>query len=159
MGVWGAKAQLRGERPGVARRARRSRTARSRQRGTMCGVPSAWFSVVVDCEDPARLAGFWCAVLHYRIVFDSTDIVDIALDGETFPGIEFVRSASHERRKSPLHIDLNPDDQDREVTRILALGAGRVDVGQSPGASWVVLADPEDNAFCVLAPQRGWIND
>ena len=78
----------------------------------MC-VPSTWFSVVVDCEDPARLAGFWCGVLDYRIVFESSDIVDIAPDGETFPGIEFVRSPTHERRKSPLHIDLNPDDQDR----------------------------------------------
>jgi hypothetical protein len=122
-------------------------------------VPSTWFSVVVDCEDPARLAGFWCGVLDYRIVSESSDIVDIAPDGETFPGIEFVRSATHERRKSPLHIDLNPDDQDTEVSRLLALGARRVEVGQSMDASWVVLADPEDNAFCVLAPQRGWTNE
>ena len=122
-------------------------------------VPSTWFSVVVDCEDPARLAEFWCAVLDYRTVFTSGDIVDIAPDDESFPGIEFVRSPSHKRRKSPLHIDLNPDDQEREVARLLALGARHVDVGQDEDASWVVLADPEENAFCVLARQHGWIND
>jgi hypothetical protein len=25
-----------------------------------------------------------------------------------------------------------------------------VDVGQGPDASWVVMADPDDNEFCVL---------
>lgn len=31
------------------------------------------------------------------------------------------------------------------------LGARRVDVGQPPDVSWVVLADPEGNEFCLLA--------
>ena len=30
------------------------------------------------------------------------------------------------------------------------LGARRVDIGQAPDVSWVVLADPEGNEFCVL---------
>ena len=119
-------------------------------------VGSAWFSVVVDCEDPTSLAEFWCAVLDYRVVFQSDDIVDIAPDQNSFPGIEFIRAEHHDRRKSPLHIDLNPDDQDVEVARLIALGARRIDVGQPPDASWVVLADPEGNAFCVLAGQASW---
>ena len=117
---------------------------------------SAWFSVVVDCEDPVRLAEFWCAALGYRVVFQSDDVVDIAPDQHTFPGIEFIRTDRHTRRKSPLHIDLNPDDQDAEVARLVTLGARRVDVGQQAGASWVVLADPEGNVFCVLAHQTTW---
>ena len=40
-----------------------------------------------------------------------------------------------------------------EVERLLALGARRVDVGQRD-ASWVVLADPEGNEFCVLGSGR-----
>jgi glyoxalase superfamily protein len=35
-----------------------------------------------------------------------------------------------------------------------ALGATRVDVGQGPDVSWVVMADPEGNELCVLAPYR-----
>jgi hypothetical protein len=119
-------------------------------------VSSNWFSVVVDCDDPGKLATFWCRALGYRVVYESDDIVGIARDGKTFPGIEFVRAERRDRRKSPLHLDLNPDDQEAEVARLLALGARRVDVGQALDASWVVLADPEDNAFCVLAPQMGW---
>ena len=118
-----------------------------------------WFSVVIDCEDPRRLATFWCEVLGYQVVFEADDMVSIAADATTFPGIEFVLDETHVRRKSPLHIDLDPDDQDAEVTRLLALGARRVDVGQAADASWVVLVDPEDNAFCVLTPQASWLAD
>ena len=52
--------------------------------------------------------------------------------------------------KNRLHIDLNPDDGDAEVARLMALGATRADVGQGPDVTWVVLADPEGNEFCVL---------
>ena len=38
-----------------------------------------------------------------------------------------------------------------ELERLLALGARRVDVGQEPDVSWVVLADPEGNEFCLLS--------
>ena len=39
------------------------------------------------------------------------------------------------------------------MARLVGLGATRVDVGQSD-VSWVVLADPEGNEFCVLERPR-----
>lgn len=119
-------------------------------------MPSTWFSIVVECDEPFRLADFWCRVLGYEVVDQSDDIVDIAPNSGAFPGIEFIRSVGHERRTSSLHLDLNPDDQDAEVARLIGLGARRIEVGQGPEADWMVLADPEGNAFCVLAPQTGW---
>ena len=56
--------------------------------------------------------------------------------------------------KNRLHIDLRPKDQAAEVARLEALGARRVDVGQGPETTWVVLADPDDNEFCVLRALR-----
>jgi hypothetical protein len=56
--------------------------------------------------------------------------------------------------KNRLHIDVAPrasDDQAAEVQRLLDLGASRIDIGQDAGSSWVVLADPEGNEFCVLS--------
>ena len=38
-------------------------------------------------------------------------------------------------------------------------GSPPLDVGQPDDARWVVLADPEDNAFCVLAHQASWLDD
>jgi hypothetical protein len=53
--------------------------------------------------------------------------------------------------KNRLHIDLNPDNQDAEVERLINMGARRVDVGQGEQITWIVLADPEGNEFCVLS--------
>jgi predicted enzyme related to lactoylglutathione lyase len=38
------------------------------------------------------------------------------------------------------------------VARLRALGATPADVGQGE-VTWVVLADPEGNEFCVLSPR------
>ena len=53
--------------------------------------------------------------------------------------------------KDRLHIDLSPHgcDQATELERLLALGAKRIDIGQGE-QTWVVLADPEGNEFCLL---------
>ena len=51
--------------------------------------------------------------------------------------------------KNRFHLDVRPDDRDAEVERLVALGATHVDIGQGT-PSWVVLADPEGNEFCVL---------
>jgi hypothetical protein len=58
--------------------------------------------------------------------------------------------------KNRLHLDLSPTDmgQDEEVRRLLGLGARHADVGQTGDESWVTLADPEGNEFCVLADRR-----
>lgn len=56
--------------------------------------------------------------------------------------------------KNRLHLDLRPKDQAAEVARLEQLGARRVDVGQAADASWVVMADPDGNEFCVLRPLR-----
>jgi hypothetical protein len=66
--------------------------------------------------------------------------------------LTFARVPEGKTVKNRLHLDVNPTDreQDDEVRRLLDLGARHADVGQGE-ASWVVLADPEGNEFCVLA--------
>jgi hypothetical protein len=57
--------------------------------------------------------------------------------------------------KNRLHLDIAPpadQDQQAEIDRLVALGATRVDIGQGD-VSWVVMADPDGNEFCVLRPQ------
>jgi hypothetical protein len=52
--------------------------------------------------------------------------------------------------KNRIHLDFTPDDQAAEVARVVGLGARHVDIGQGE-QSWVVLADPEGNEFCILS--------
>jgi hypothetical protein len=58
--------------------------------------------------------------------------------------------------KNRLHLDLtsSAEDREQEIERLLALGARRVDIGQTGAESWVVLADPEGNEFCVIRPKE-----
>jgi hypothetical protein len=61
--------------------------------------------------------------------------------------------------KNRVHLDLTSGAEDRqaEIERLLALGARRVDVGQTGAESWTVLADPEGNEFCVIRPKKSLI--
>jgi hypothetical protein len=58
--------------------------------------------------------------------------------------------------KNRVHLDLtsSAQDRDQEIERLLALGARRVDIGQTGEESWTVLADPEGNEFCVIRPKE-----
>ncbi len=69
----------------------------------------------------------------------------------------FVPVPEAKRVKNRLHIDLAPDDRDAEVERIVGLGARRADVGQSDDVTWLVLADPEGNEFCVIRTREGGV--
>ena len=57
--------------------------------------------------------------------------------------------------KNRVHLDLTAgaDERDAEIDRLVALGASRVDIGQTGNESWTVLADPEGNEFCVIRPK------
>jgi hypothetical protein len=70
------------------------------------------------------------------------------------PGLIFVTCPDPKTVKNRLHIDLRPDDQEAEVERLVDMGARPADIGQGD-VSWVVLADPEGNEFCVLADRKG----
>lgn len=125
-----------------------------------------WYSVVVDCHDIKAQSRWWAEALDWRVVFESDDEVGVvpphALDetrdiplAERGPGLVFLTVPEGKAVKNRLHIDLAPlpgGDQEAEVRRLEALGARRVDVGQDPAtATWVVMADPEGNEFCVLS--------
>jgi Glyoxalase-like domain len=56
-------------------------------------------------------------------------------------------------QRNRLHFDLRPDDRDAEVARLIALGAVQGDIGQGD-QTWIVLTDPEGNAFCVLSSKK-----
>ena len=116
--------------------------------------------IVIDCHQPRELAEFWCAVLDYDIIDEQDEFVEISGWRPTVeavrerlspPTLLFVRVPEDKTVKNRLHLDVSPIDRgrDEEVERLLALGARHVDIGQGE-RSWVVLADPEGNEFCVL---------
>jgi hypothetical protein len=113
--------------------------------------------VVVDAHDCQLLARFWSAALGWRITVETEDEWAIeppegSREVDVAPDILFVKVPDTKSVKNRLHFDLRPVDQQSQVQRLVDLGARRIEVGQADDVSWVVLADPEGNEFCVLAP-------
>jgi predicted enzyme related to lactoylglutathione lyase len=113
-------------------------------------------TLTLDASDPAALAAFWAAALGWQVVDDAGDEGEIEVrppDRVVATPLLFVQCDDEKRAKNRLHLDLRPtDDRDAEVARLESLGATQVEIGQSrdPLVTWVVMADPEGNEFCVL---------
>ncbi len=113
-----------------------------------------WEQTIIDSRDPAALGRWWQEALGWVVVNDAADEFEIRPAADRLPGLLFVPVPEPKTIKNRLHLDFRPTDRDAEVERLLALGATRADVGQS-AESWVVLADPEGNEFCVLESRGG----
>lgn len=109
-------------------------------------------ALAIDAIDPRLVAGFWCAVLDWKVVEEDAGIISIAPKDGAWPTIDIVPVPESKTLKNRLHLDLRADGvtTERELERLISLGASRVDVGQGQDVSWVVLGDPEGNEFCLL---------
>ncbi len=116
-------------------------------------MPSRIAVIAIDAVQPRPVADFWCAVLGWEIQEQDATGVSIGPRGGSAPSIDVLAVPEAKTVKNRLHLDLRADGSSRaaELERLLALGARRVDVGQGPDVSWVVLADPEGNEFCLLS--------
>lgn len=112
-----------------------------------------WEQLIVDSRDPASLGRWWQEALGWVVVNDDPNEFEIRPAPDRLPGLLFVEVPEPKTVKNRLHLDFRPDDRDREVERMIGLGASRDDVGQGE-QSWVVLTDPEGNEFCVLSSRR-----
>jgi hypothetical protein len=128
-------------------------------------MTSKFTELEIDCADPGGLARFWCSVLDYEVQDEDDGVVTIGSPkvpegknhfGLVPPTLTFAHVPEGKTVKNRVHLDVNPIDteQAEEVRRLLDLGARHADVGQKGDESWIVLADPEGNEFCVLADRR-----
>ena len=109
-------------------------------------------AVVLHCDDPRAQARFWGEALDWTLLEVDDDAARLRSAAGVGPYLELVRTDGPETAWTRVHLDVRPyagDDQAAEADRLRALGAVDVDLGQ---AHWLVLADPEGNEFCILAP-------
>jgi hypothetical protein len=109
----------------------------------------------IDTHQPEVVATFWEHALGWRRTYQTPDQVVLeppagSPEDGVSPDLLFLRVPDSKAVKNRLHLDLRPTDQHQEVERLTVLGARVVSVGQPADVSWVVMADPEANEFCVL---------
>lgn len=110
----------------------------------------AWEQVVVDAQSPTTLGHWWAEALSWDILAEDDEGVELRNPNGAGPTLLFLGVPEIKTVKNRLHLDFVPDDQDAEVARLIDLGARRADIGQGE-QTWVVMADPEGNEFCVLS--------
>lgn len=112
--------------------------------------------LTIDSKDPDALAQWWASALNYEITYQSppeeTEDREVVISQAGGRGWEllFLKAPDEKVVKNRYHLDLRPEDRDAEVDRLIGMGATKVDIGQGPEVTWVVLADPEGNEFCIL---------
>jgi predicted enzyme related to lactoylglutathione lyase len=121
------------------------------------GATGSLAAIVVDALDPPAMARFWTKAAGWDLR-EQDGLYDLLPPGGAGPWLEFVPAKEPHTVKNRIHLDVAPfrdDDQAAEVSRLIESGASPAEVGQSDAApgtvTWVVLADPEQNEFCVLS--------
>ncbi|SFQ43196.1 hypothetical protein SAMN05421854_11265 [Amycolatopsis rubida] len=119
-------------------------------------------NLVTAAGQPARLARFWSDLLGWQFATESPDEATVQpppADGCDLT-LAFAATARPKITKNRLHLDLSStsgENQRETVARAVSLGARPIDIGQH-NVPWIVLADPEDNEFCVLEPREEYAN-
>jgi predicted enzyme related to lactoylglutathione lyase len=111
-------------------------------------------AVVVDCTDPRAMARFWGDAMDWTVHEVTDDFASLRSAAGVGPYLEFVRRPDVKSVWNRVHLDIRPypgDDASAEIARLQALGATVIDLGEVE-VPWTVLADPEGNEFCLLAP-------
>ena len=110
--------------------------------------------VVLDCPDPAALAGFWAAVLGLAVVYADDDWITLGPPAGEGTRLGIQRAPDHRppawpdpARPQQLHLDVFVDDLARAGARVEALGATRLD--RSNDDRHRVYADPAGHPFCL----------
>jgi predicted enzyme related to lactoylglutathione lyase len=111
----------------------------------------ATVELVLDCQDPKRLARFWREALDYRVYYTDTRLA-VLVPKEGIAAPLLLQGVPEPKvGKNRMHLDIVVDDIEAEVRRLQALGARRIDEGVQNfgGTRWTRMSDPEQNEFCV----------
>lgn len=107
-------------------------------------------AITFDSTDPQSLCRFWSAVTGREIIDSGPDLARLENETPGGPALLFLLVPEDKLTKDRIHLDLETEDRDAEVSRIIALGATFHSEVQGTTHEWSVLQDPEGNEFCVI---------
>ena len=113
------------------------------------------FIGAINCDGSQEVGYFWSQALGWPLVWDQDEETAIQSPAGGSKMSWGGPPVNPKTGKNRLHLDIAPPadgDQQAEVDRLVSLGASRIDIGQGD-VSWVVMADPDGNEFCVLTPR------
>ena len=118
--------------------------------------------IAMNARDDSAVGRFWAEALGWGVDSEEPGVTNVEPLGFAYPDpvvvcIDVLAVPEPKTVKNRVHLDLATTSAAHQaglVARLQDLGAAPADVGQGD-VSWTVLADPEGNEFCVLAPWPG----
>ena len=106
-------------------------------------------TIIIDCEtdDLGREAEFWGAALGGDVVKPTPGGRYIDLRGDAADPHVILQQVDHPSR---VHLDIETDDIEAEVERLISLGATVVEKMER----WTVMEAPSKHRFCVIGVRR-----
>jgi catechol 2,3-dioxygenase-like lactoylglutathione lyase family enzyme len=102
----------------------------------------------IDCENPQRLADFYCQALEMQVLGDYDEFIFLGGEDASI-SIGLQKVPEPRTGKNRMHLDLRGEPPNTAAERMVGLGATIREEHQIPGLTWIVLADPEGNQFCI----------
>jgi predicted enzyme related to lactoylglutathione lyase len=116
-------------------------------------MPASVGYLVIDANDPERLARFWSGLLDVEVETTIGDgqfvVLSPADDGLT---VGFQRVGEGKAGKNRLHLDLVVENLDQATAEVESLGGRWLEPGRTrelEGFVWRCMADPEGNEFDI----------
>ncbi|MGI8827277.1 MAG: VOC family protein [Chloroflexota bacterium] len=105
-------------------------------------------SIGIDCNDLDTGVFFWSATLGMDVADRSERYAD--LEGDVGGLRIFLQHVPEPKAcKTRVHLDIESDDVEAEVNRLVDLGART----REKIHTWWVMEDPSGNEFCVVQPE------
>ena len=109
--------------------------------------------ITFACEEPQRVAAFWCELLDG---YDAVQSGQTSFGRGDGPELFFNKMRKSPTIELPIHLDVNVPDREAELQRVLELGGRLVEtkshqIGEL-SETWTVMRDPEGNGFCIQSP-------
>jgi catechol 2,3-dioxygenase-like lactoylglutathione lyase family enzyme len=112
-------------------------------------------SIVVEVREFAQSIDFWCAALGYEARQPPSDDWVVLTDPHgSGPNLSLQKVPDPPSPDYRFHLDLYSSDPEREVERLIALGAQVIEPARAD-RDFVTLRDPDGSPFDVI-DTRGW---
>lgn len=109
----------------------------------------AMVNVTFDSTDPDKLAEWWARALGGQVNPLAPGFFVTVSPPAGGPGLGFQKVDDPTPGKNRVHLDFGARDAEAEVKRLVDLGATETGRHSMGDFGWVVLADPDGNAFCI----------
>lgn len=106
--------------------------------------------IVIDCDDPGRLAAFWSQVLDVEVAYEWHQYVVLKAGLPGHPALAFQKVPEPKAGKNRVHLDVAVEDLATAQARVEALGGSFLVEHGEDSVTVRVMADPEGNELCLV---------